>query len=95
MFMYLNLQEAIARGFELEMARMDSPDCYFYSLAVELEPKRDFMAKFLSDAGMNPTIPEGGYFMMSDWSKLGMYDQYLITSMQIVVRHSNTYRCVA
>jgi kynurenine--oxoglutarate transaminase/cysteine-S-conjugate beta-lyase/glutamine--phenylpyruvate transaminase len=38
---------------------------------MELEAKRDFMAKFLSDVGMVPTIPEGGYFMVADWSALG------------------------
>jgi len=31
------------------------------------------MAKFLSEAGMIPTVPEGGYFMMADWSALGKY----------------------
>jgi hypothetical protein len=25
----------------------------------------------LADVGMNPVIPEGGYFIMADWSKLG------------------------
>ncbi|KAE8742516.1 hypothetical protein FOCC_FOCC011926 [Frankliniella occidentalis] len=64
------VQEAVARGFELEMSRMDSPECYFYSLAEELLPKRELMAKFLSDVGMVPTIPEGGYFMIADWSPL-------------------------
>ncbi|XP_077284152.1 kynurenine aminotransferase [Arctopsyche grandis] len=64
------IQEAVGRGFELELNRLDSPECYFYSLPAELESKRDFMAKFLTDVGMNPTIPEGGYFMVADWSKL-------------------------
>lgn len=64
------VQEAVARGFEFEMSRMDSPECYFYSLAEELLPKRDLMAKFLTDVGMVPTIPEGGYFMLADWSPL-------------------------
>lgn len=30
------------------------------------------MAKFLIDSGMKPTIPEGGYFMLADWSPLGI-----------------------
>lgn len=50
---------------------MDSPECYFYSLAEELLPKRELMAKFLSEVGMIPTVPEGGYFMIADWSPLG------------------------
>ncbi|GLG92965.1 hypothetical protein R5R35_001918 [Gryllus longicercus] len=64
------LQEAVARGFELELKRLGQPDCYFVSLPQELEAKRDYMAKFLSDVGMVPTIPEGGYFMIADWSAL-------------------------
>uniref|UniRef100_A0A1I8M5D8 Aminotransferase class I/classII large domain-containing protein n=2 Tax=Musca domestica TaxID=7370 RepID=A0A1I8M5D8_MUSDO len=64
------LQEAVARGFELEMTRLDSPECFFNSLPRELQVKRDFMAKFLQDAGMKPTIPEGGYFMLADWTNL-------------------------
>lgn len=60
----------MARGLELELSRRNSPECYLTSLAEELRPKRDFMAKFLSDVGMKPTIPDGGYFMIADWSAL-------------------------
>ncbi|GFG36160.1 hypothetical protein Cfor_10796, partial [Coptotermes formosanus] len=63
--------EAVAQGFELELGRLGQSECYFLSLPRELEAKRDFMAKFLSDVGMVPTIPEGGYFMVADWSALG------------------------
>jgi kynurenine--oxoglutarate transaminase/cysteine-S-conjugate beta-lyase/glutamine--phenylpyruvate transaminase len=66
----LNLQEAVAIGFEIEMERFGQPECYFQSLAQELLPKRDYMAKFLRDIGMVPTIPEGGYFMLANWSAL-------------------------
>lgn len=64
------IQEAIAVGFETELKRLTSSECYFNSLPVELQEKRDYMAKFLIEAGMNPTIPQGGYFMIADWSKL-------------------------
>lgn len=65
------IQEAVAQGFELELGRLGQPESYFLSLPRELEAKRDFMAKFLSDVGMVPTVPEGGYFMVADWSALG------------------------
>lgn len=65
------LQEAIARSFEIEIDRFNSPDCYFRSLARELTEKRDFMANFLREAGMTPIIPEGSYFMLANWTKLG------------------------
>ncbi len=64
------IQEAVARGFELEYARMGKPECYFNSIAVDLQRKRDYIAKVLMDVGLTPVIPEGGYFIMADWSHL-------------------------
>ena len=64
------MQEAIAIGFEEELERYGKPDCYFTSLAEELLPKRDYMAKFLTNVGMAPTVPEGGYFMVANWTAL-------------------------
>jgi kynurenine--oxoglutarate transaminase/cysteine-S-conjugate beta-lyase/glutamine--phenylpyruvate transaminase len=64
------LQEAVARGFELELERFNSSESYLNSLAVELKEKRDTMATFLTEAGFEPTIPEAGYFMIADWSHL-------------------------
>ncbi|CAH1402607.1 unnamed protein product [Nezara viridula] len=63
-------QEAIAIGLEHEISKMGSPDCYLVSLARELKDKRDYMAKFLTEIGMVPIIPEGGYFMVVDWTPL-------------------------
>ena len=70
------IQEAVARSFELELQRLDKPECFFNSLPKELTVKRDFMAKFLHDAGMNPIIPEGGYFMVADWTNLGKFSVF-------------------
>ena len=53
------------------MERLDSPDCYFHSISVELQKKRDYICGMLKDAGMEPVIPEGGYFVMANWSTLG------------------------
>ena len=59
------------RGFEFELTRLGSNESYFKTIAVDLQKKRDFIVKILEDAGMNPVIPEGGYFIMADWSKIG------------------------
>ena len=64
------IQEAVARAFELEMTRLDSPECYFRSISVDLASKRDFIGRVLRDVGMKPVIPEGGYFMMANWKDL-------------------------
>ena len=64
------IREAVARAFELELSRLDSPDCYFKSISRDLKTKRDFIAKVLDDVGMKPVIPEGGYFIMANWKDL-------------------------
>ncbi|QQP35627.1 Kynurenineoxoglutarate transaminase 3like, partial [Caligus rogercresseyi] len=62
------IQEAVARGLEREMERLESPECYFKSISRDLQEKRDYIARVLKDIGMNPVIPEGGYFILADWS---------------------------
>ncbi|XP_027003238.1 kynurenine--oxoglutarate transaminase 3 isoform X2 [Tachysurus fulvidraco] len=64
------LQEAVARGLLHDCERMGQPDCYFSSLATELEGKRDRMVAILKQAGMCPVVPEGGYFILADITAL-------------------------
>jgi kynurenine--oxoglutarate transaminase/cysteine-S-conjugate beta-lyase/glutamine--phenylpyruvate transaminase len=64
------IQEAVAIGFEHELGRLNSSESFFKSLAVELKGKRDYMGNFLKKFGFTPTIPQGGYFMIADWSHL-------------------------
>ncbi|KAL1450893.1 hypothetical protein WDU94_003204 [Cyamophila willieti] len=67
-------QEAVARSFETEINKMTSAgsqqECYFYSISDELRPKREILAEALTKAGMIPVIPDGGYFMLADWTQL-------------------------
>jgi kynurenine--oxoglutarate transaminase/cysteine-S-conjugate beta-lyase/glutamine--phenylpyruvate transaminase len=65
-------QETVAAGLDYELSVFGDPEkCYLQSLALEMLPKRDMLAKVLTEVGITPTIPEGGYFMMADISKLG------------------------
>jgi kynurenine--oxoglutarate transaminase/cysteine-S-conjugate beta-lyase/glutamine--phenylpyruvate transaminase len=64
------MQDVIARCFELELTRLESPECYYNSIKSELRPKRDALAKLLVEAGLEPIVPEGGYFMLADISKI-------------------------
>ena len=71
------VQEAIARGFEFEMNRnpdihaTENDESYFVSLANdELLPKRERMASAIRKLGLEPIVPEGGYFMMTSVKKL-------------------------
>ena len=58
----------IARCFELENSRFGSPESYFKSISEELKPKRDYIVKLLTDAGLKPVVPEGGYFILADFT---------------------------
>ncbi|XP_042243502.1 kynurenine aminotransferase-like isoform X1 [Homarus americanus] len=60
------VQEAVGQGFEIEIQRYGTPDCYFQSLPAELEVKRNNIVKILTEAGLNPIVPEGGYFILAD-----------------------------
>jgi kynurenine--oxoglutarate transaminase/cysteine-S-conjugate beta-lyase/glutamine--phenylpyruvate transaminase len=71
------LQEACARAFKTEMSKpfdghpKDNPASYFRSLCEdELRPKKEKMTKILQDVGLNPIVPDGGYFMIADMTPL-------------------------
>ena len=62
------IQEAVAIGFETEIQRLGTPDSYWSQLAEMLNVKRDRMVQLLSNADMKPVVPEGGYFLLADFS---------------------------
>ncbi|CAF1319148.1 unnamed protein product, partial [Didymodactylos carnosus] len=62
-------QDIVARCFEHELKRLDSPDCYFNSISSELIKKRDRIVQALKECGMKPIVPDGGYFILADWTK--------------------------
>lgn len=66
------IQEAVARALDYEISRLDKSDCYLTALAKETEPKRDKLVDMLTDLGMKVTVPQGGYFLMADYSVLGL-----------------------
>lgn len=69
------VQEAVAGALEHEMNLMDKPNqCYFFSLAKELQPKRDMLARLCREVGLSPVVPQGGYFMMVNTAGLNFPD---------------------
>lgn len=64
------IQEAVAESFEIEIARMGTPESYWSNLAKSLKVKRDIMVNFLRKANLDPTIPEGGYFLLAETSNI-------------------------
>ena len=41
---------------------------YFTSISVDLQARRDMIVSILEEAGLPPVVPEGGYFIMADWT---------------------------
>ncbi|XP_017280705.1 kynurenine--oxoglutarate transaminase 3 [Kryptolebias marmoratus] len=72
------LQEAVAQCLLLNSELMGQPECYFTSLAEQLEGKRDHLASILQEVGMPPVIPEGGYFMLVDVTSLNQDLPHLV-----------------
>lgn len=65
-------QEVVARCFEYELKRLNSPECYFNSISNEFLGKRDRIVQVLKECGMKPIVPDGGYFILADYSQLGL-----------------------
>lgn len=69
-------QETVARCFEHEIGVLNTPDSYFQNISKELKPKMHYLAKILQDNDFNPIIPDGGYFMIADWTKFGWHIRF-------------------
>ncbi|XP_037607938.1 kynurenine--oxoglutarate transaminase 1-like [Sebastes umbrosus] len=63
-------QEALAHGFEREYELFGTPESYFQQLPAMLHQKRNRMALCLESVGLQPTMPEGGYYMIADISSV-------------------------
>nr|XP_033503248.1 kynurenine--oxoglutarate transaminase 1-like isoform X1 [Epinephelus lanceolatus] len=64
------VQEAIARGFEREYELFGTPESYFQQLPALLHQKRNKLASCLESVGLQPIMPEGGYFLIADISSV-------------------------
>jgi aspartate/methionine/tyrosine aminotransferase len=47
------------------------PDSYYVELAVHYQQRRDRVMKMLEEAGLNPMLPRGAYYIMCDIAKWG------------------------
>lgn len=70
------LQEAVAIGFETELARLGTNKSYWKELADDLKQKRDKIVSLLENVDMQPTIPQGGYFLLADFSHIAKKVDY-------------------
>ncbi|HET8615365.1 MAG TPA: pyridoxal phosphate-dependent aminotransferase [Actinomycetales bacterium] len=60
-------QPAVAAGLDL-------PDQFFSGLAQQLQGKRDLLCDALRQAGLEPMVPDGTYFVLVDGAPLGYED---------------------
>ena len=58
------LQHGVTRGFSL-------PEEFYTEMRAEYARKREVLCEALSAAGLEPTWPQGAYYVMADMSKLG------------------------
>ena len=65
------VQEAVAVGLEVELARFGSPDSYLVRTAESLRRKREELCAVLREVGFAPVVPDGGYFVVADVSAVG------------------------
>ncbi|XP_029921224.1 kynurenine--oxoglutarate transaminase 1 isoform X2 [Myripristis murdjan] len=63
-------QEAVAHGFQKEYEHFGTPESYFQQLPEQLHHKRNKLASCLESVGLQPIMPEGGYFMIADTSSV-------------------------
>lgn len=63
-------QEAVAVVFEREYELFGTEESYFKQLRTQLQAKRLKLAESLKRVGLQPFLPEGGYFMIADISCL-------------------------
>uniref|UniRef100_A0AAR2KNM7 Aminotransferase class I/classII large domain-containing protein n=1 Tax=Pygocentrus nattereri TaxID=42514 RepID=A0AAR2KNM7_PYGNA len=66
-------QEAVAMGFQREYDTFGTEDSYFKQLPAQLHKKRLRLAECLRSVGLEPVMPQGGYFMITDISSLRKY----------------------
>lgn len=70
-------QEAVARAFEHEISVLGTDESYFKQLPAELLAKKSRLAEILRDAGFDPIMPDGGYFMIADASNIDVGEMKL------------------
>ncbi len=83
-------QDVVARCFEYELKRLNTPECYFNSISNEFLEKRDKLVQVLKECGMKPVVPDGGYFVLADYSQLGLFKNISLRKKSIFVFISNS-----
>lgn len=86
------LQESVARALEheIDLLEKEPEKSYWLEMRSDLEKKRNRMGAILQKAKMTPVIPQGGYFMMADFSPLASNFSTEYKTMGRIENKSNT-----
>eukprot|EP01138_Halocafeteria_seosinensis_P013835 gb/GECG01014127.1/.p1 GENE.gb/GECG01014127.1/~~gb/GECG01014127.1/.p1 ORF type:complete len:426 (+),score=53.32 gb/GECG01014127.1/:1-1278(+) len=76
------LQQGLAYAFQESMNAYEGSPNYFDFLRSEYLRKREKLATALRDAGLEPILPEGGFFIMADTSSVEIPRAYLEASTE-------------
>lgn len=69
-------QDAIAQSLVEARLPYEGYDSFYAYLAADYQRKRDILYGALENAGMNPILPEGAFFIMADTSRVEFpYDE--------------------
>ncbi|VDD77746.1 unnamed protein product [Mesocestoides corti] len=64
------MQEALATSLEVELPLLHTPQSYFYEITRDVAKKTEVLAHGLESVGMQPILPQGGYFLMANIEKI-------------------------
>jgi kynurenine--oxoglutarate transaminase/cysteine-S-conjugate beta-lyase/glutamine--phenylpyruvate transaminase len=70
------LQEAVASALQTAEKKYENHNNYYDWLAKFYSSKREFLCKALEAAGITPIIPEGGFFIVGDTSRIILPEPY-------------------
>lgn len=70
-------QDAIAQCLIEAKKPYEGHETYYKWVASEYKRKRGLLCSALRDAGMDPIVPDGGFFIMTDTSKIEFPSSYL------------------
>lgn len=61
----------MARVFEHELKVFGTNSSAFQGITKDLRPKLEFTINVLAKNDFKPIIPDGGYFIIADWTNYG------------------------
>jgi len=70
-------QDAIAQCLLMAKEPYEGFDSYYFWVAEEYKRKRGLLCDALKTGGMQPIVPDGGFFIMTDTSNIDLPEKYL------------------